>query len=301
MEETALQPRPTAISLATRLLPYVFIAILFIALAFYGTAIYNFFIPTVVQRRDFSLGLTMLAIIGGAAAFLSPCAFGMLPAYFAYFLSVDASTARAGSRFTRSLEYGLAAALGMATVAIVLAIAILWLGAAFAPSLRIVTPVPNPYTRALRILIGLLEILLGILQWRGRSLAFWLPGPSGLSAKGRSPLAWFYLYGILYVLCAMPCVANVMAAPLLAALATQGIIGVVVTELLFLSTMSVLMVIVSGIIGSTNEIVLRPLRLATPIMLKFTGAFLVLMGVVLVYLNLNLAAFRATFFHFPIR
>lgn len=99
----------------------------------------------------------------------------------------------------------------------------------------------------------------------------------------------------------MPCVANVMAAPLLAALATQGIIGVVVTELLFLSTMSVLMVIVSGIIGSTNEIVLRPLRLATPIMLKFTGAFLVLMGVVLVYLNLNLAAFRATFFHFPIR
>jgi len=113
-------------SMVTRwssLIPYIILAAAFVLIAYYGTAVYNFFIPTVVQRRDFSLGIWMLAAIGGVAAFLSPCAFGMLPAYFGFFLSMD-PPAQEGTETRRALRYGLAAAAGMITVAIALAVVI---------------------------------------------------------------------------------------------------------------------------------------------------------------------------------
>lgn len=40
--------------------------------------------------------------------------------------------------------------------------------------------------------------------------------------EARWPSLAFYLYGVLYILVALPCVANVMAAPLLVAATTKG-------------------------------------------------------------------------------
>jgi len=298
-------------SMVTRwssLIPYIILAAAFVLIAYYGTAVYNFFIPTVVQRRDFSLGIWMLAAIGGVAAFLSPCAFGMLPAYFGFFLSMD-PPAQEGTETRRALRYGLAAAAGMITVAIALAVVILIAGATFAPSLRVVTTTPNPYTRAVRMGAGLLLVVLGVLQWRGKSFAPGLRSQVGgvrqralhLKDTSKAPTLLFFQYGLLYVLVASPCVANVMAAPLLAAAATQGIGGLIVTEAVFLLTMATLMVIASVLIGVANQTVLARLRRSFPTVLRAASVLLIVMGLTLVYLDLDLGLFRRTFFLFPIR
>lgn len=294
---------------SSKVIPYALLAIAFVLIAFYGTGVYNFFIPTVVQNRDFSLGVSTLAVIGGVAAFLSPCAFGMLPAYFAFFLSVDSVAGEPERNLRKALQYGLAASLGMVTVAVGLALLILILGATFAPALRVVTPIPNPYTRSLRILAGVFLVTLGILQWRGRSIGLGLSNLTGtfqerthrLSRRARLPLLSFYLYGILYVLAAVPCVSNVMGAPLLAAFATRGIGAAVSTLFLFLLTMAVLMVVVSIFIGLANQTVLAGLRSSVPVVLRVTSVTMTAMGIALIYLDFNLATFRNLFFHFPVR
>ncbi|MDQ4142657.1 MAG: hypothetical protein M3198_02765 [Actinomycetota bacterium] len=291
------------------LLPYILLAISFVLLAFYGTGIYNFFIPTVVQQRDFSLGLYALAIVGGTAAFLSPCAFGMLPAYFGFFLSFGESVSEGDAKVRKGVTLGAAAAGGLVTVAVVLGILILVLGSTFAPTLRIVTPVPNPFTRGLRIVAGVLLLVLGIQQMRGRSLLSRLGSlprkvrerMDRAAQQERSPLGFFYLYGILYLLVALPCVANVMAAPLLFAFATQGLAGAVVTQALFLLTMATLMVMTSVGIGMAGKNVLVGLRASGRTVGAATGALIALMGAALVYLDIDRDAFRRLFFHFPIK
>jgi cytochrome c biogenesis protein CcdA len=309
MQSASVVVERTGWSRARGLGPYIVLAALFVLIAYYGTALYNFFIPTVVQQRDFSLGLYTLAVIGGAAAFLSPCAFGMLPAYFSYVVSLDSTTGTQEGNLARGFRYGLAAAAGMITVAVVLALLVLALGATFAPSLRVVTAEPNAVTRALRIGVGLILIVLGVQQWRGRPIALGLSGligraqarAGGASRGTHRPLLAFYLYGVLYVVAAMPCVTNVMAAPLLAAAATQGLGGVVVTESLFLGSMAALMIATSALVGASNQRLLRALGAAVPTVLRVASVVLIAMGATIVYLDLDLATFREQFFHFPIR
>jgi len=287
-------------------IPYILLAVAFLLIAYYGTAIYNFFIPTVVQRRDFSLGIWALAVIAGVAGFLSPCAFGMLPAYFAFFLSVDRAVPSSPRTPVRAFRAGLATAAGMVAVAVVLAIVVLSLGATFAPGLRVVTPVPNQYTRGLRIAAGVLLIVLGVLQWRGWSIAgSFRPGRTqawSLLRDGRTASALVcFQFGILYVLVALPCVANVMAAPLLAAAATYGLGGVVVAAGLFLLTMATLMVATSVLIGLTDQHLVAKLRGSARAVLRVASVILIAMGFTLIYLDLDLGLFRRLFFQFPIR
>src|SRR5260370_23655576 len=94
-----------------------------------------------------------------------------------------------GTGTRRALRYGLAAAAGMITVAIALAVVILIAGVTFAPSLRVVTTTPNPYTRAVRMGAGLLLVVLGVLQWRGKSFS---PGPRRPPRGGGPPGAPTY-------------------------------------------------------------------------------------------------------------
>jgi hypothetical protein len=92
-----------------------------------------------------------------------------------------------------------------------------------------------------------------------------------------------------------------MAAPMLAAAATQGIGGLIVTEAVFLLTMATLMVCTSILIGVANQTVLARLRQSLPTLLRAASVLLIVMGLTLIYLDLNLGLFRRTFFLFPIR
>jgi len=307
--DTSPQTRPTAPSVAVPLFTIGILVAVVVAIAYFGTEVYNFFIPTVIQKKDFSLGIWTLAIVGGVAGFLSPCAFGMLPYYFAFHLSATGAAESRGDVLRHSLGYGAAAALGMITFAICLAILILALGATFAPSLRIVTPVPNLATQIIRVLSGLLLIFLGVQQLRGRSVVQTLTGFFGkaeakaneLMAGDRSSFVAFFLFGLLYVVVAMPCVANVMAGPLLAATALHGAKGAVLAEMLFLGTMAVLMLLASICFGLANNFVTEKMEAMRDTILKSAGVIMIVLGAVIIYFDIDTPTFRKIFFQFPIR
>jgi cytochrome c biogenesis protein CcdA len=285
------------------------LTIICVAIAFYGTEVYNFFIPTVIQKKDFSLGIWTLAVIGGVAGFLSPCAFGMLPYYFAFHLSASCSSENRGDVLRHSVRYGAAAALGMISFAVCLAILILILGATFAPSLRIVTPIPNTVTQTIRVVSGLVLIFLGVQQLRGRSVVQTLGGffanaetkANELMVSDRPSLLAFYLFGLMYAIVAMPCVANVMAGPLLAATTLHGAKGAVLAEVLFLGTMSLLIFIASICFGLANKALIEKIESMRSTILKSAGLIMIMLGAVIIYLDLDTATFRQLFFAFPIK
>ncbi len=307
--DTPAESHPTARNAIASLFILGVLFIIFVAIAYYGTEVYNFFIPTVIQKKDFSLGIWTLAVIGGVAGFLSPCAFGMLPYYFAFHLSASCSPDRRGDMLSHSVRYGAAAALGMITFAVCLAILILALGATFAPSLRIVTPVPNVVTQIIRVVSGLLLIFLGVQQLRGRSVVQTLTGffakaeakANELMAGDRPSLVAFYLFGLLYVIVAMPCIANVMAGPLLAATTLYGAKGAVLAEGLFLGTMAMLMFLASICFGLANKAVIAKMESMREAILKSAGIIMILLGAIIIYLDIDTATFRQIFFQFPIR
>jgi cytochrome c biogenesis protein CcdA len=281
------------------------IALVFVAVAFFGTALYNYYIPEIAVARNFQLGLLAIPILGGAAAFLSPCAFGMLPAYFAAVLAVrsaeDGRTAE--RRLGPSMRYGAATAAGMLTAGIVLALAVALLGAAFAAQLRVVTAEPNLVVRNVRLFAGLLLVAIGLFHLSGRHLPLVgrLAGRSPVPVFNTAqPTGWFFAYGMLYLVVALPCVANLLAAPLLYSVATGGAVAGAATAVLFVVTMASMALLVAIFMGLSKEAVVHRLRASGRHLSRVAGALFTFVGATLVYLNLNLDTFRTVFFHFPI-
>jgi cytochrome c-type biogenesis protein len=308
LKERALRriPLPTG----KDLVPILFYLILgggLVAAAFFGTKLYNFYIPNIAAEKDFSLGLALIAVTGGVGAFLSPCAFGMLPAYFASFLALRGSQVEGrgtGHTVLASLRYGAATGAGMVLVGAILATLITVLGSTFAPGLRVVTAEPNEVTRAIRLAAGALLVLMAVAQligfrfpWVGRVAAIARLSPG----QTRRPTLWFFGYGLLYLLVALPCAANVLAAPLLYAYAIGGTDLAAGTAFLFLSTMAVMAVLVALIVGLSKDELVRRLKVSGRQVQVVAAVFFLGIGATLIYADANLAFFRETFFNFPIK
>lgn len=278
-----------------------------VAAAFYGTKLYNYYIPNIAGPKDFSLGLALIAVTGGVAAFLSPCAFGMLPAYFASFLALRGDRVEgqaAGHTVLASLRYGAATGAGMVAVGAILATLITVIGSTFAPGLRVVTSEPNEVTRAIRLAVGALLIVMAVAQltgfrwpWIGRIAAIARLSPR----QTERPALWFLGYGLLYLLVATPCVANLMAAPLLYAYAIGGTDMAAGTAFLFLAAMAVMAVLVALIVGLSKDELVRRMKVSGRPVQMIAAIFFLGIGATLIYADANLGFFRETFFHFPIK
>jgi cytochrome c biogenesis protein CcdA len=274
-----------------------------LAAAYFGTEIYNYYIPNIAGRHDFSLGLAAVSVVGGIAALLSPCAFGMLPSYFAFFLS--AHEPPRGPSLARtvgaSLRYGVATAAGITLAGAILALLIGAIGEAFAPDLRVVTSDPNHVTRAIRLVAGVLLVSLGVAHICGVGLP-WSAAAAADRLRTRTdrPMLWFFAYGLLYILVALPCTANLMAAPVLYGLSTGGTELAAAAAGLFLATMAVMSMVVALLVGLSKDAVLHQFQVSARHIQTVAALFFVAVGLALIYLNLDLDLFRRTFFDFPI-
>lgn len=276
-----------------------------VAVAFLGTGIYNYFIPNIAGAHDFSLGLATVAVVGGMAALLSPCAFGMLPAYFAYFLAVRGDAAEGPTQagtVRASLRYGAATGTGIVVAGGGLAVLVVVLGAAFAPGLRVVTSDPNELTRGIRMTAAIVLILVGIAHLRGYRLPWSAASRVSplLRERRARPTLWFFGYGLMYILVALPCVANLLAAPLLYAVATAGPGAAAGTALLFFSTMAVGSAIVAVLVGCSKDHVLRRFQASAPTVHRVAAIVFIVVGTSMLMFSLDLHLFRSLFFGFPI-
>lgn len=235
---------------------------------------------------DFNLHL--LAVVAGIAGFFSPCAFPLLPSYFAFYHRSGGE--RSGARLA------LAAAAGVVTFDLVLGALIAVLGAGVAQGLSITSPEPSVLVRAFRGLVGVALLVLGVGQLRG-----WTLKPRFVDVLAyrtrprregtRSAAASLYLYGLGYNAAGMGCTGPILAGLLVFALAAGGAGAALSAFAVFALTMGALMLAVSALVAASRETLITRLKAAAPPLKAAGGVLLVLVGIFNVATTLNQALF----------
>lgn len=225
--------------------------------------------------------LFFLSIIFGTAAFFSPCAFSVLPAYVARFIGSEAD-ARDGHALRKGLTFGVQAALGVITVAVLvgLVIAVLGASAPFAKDPR----QDIPLILGIRVAAGFLIALMGLLTITGRTLPHaWLQRKiaGGTGKKGA------FLYGMLYNGAAIGCTGPILLGLMLYALTQGNFLGALTSFLVFALTMGALMTVLTMIITVSGQTVVKRLAPAAPAIKKIAGWIMLGTGLAIAILTLE--------------
>lgn len=231
--------------------------------------IYNVMIPGAFSQYN----LIVLSIVFGIAAFFSPCAFTVLPAYVANLLGQK----RVGRG--RVLYTGIAAASGIIAVNMVLGFIIALLGAAtpFAKDPRQDIPV----ILGIRTLAGALIALLGVsmLLKRSPNLHFVQKFFSG------SPRNLF-TFGVFYNAAAIGCTGPILLGLMLYAYASGSFVSALTAFAVFSLTMGMLMVVVTLFTGTLRIRWQRAAKL-TPTVQTVAAVIMVFVGLSIVLLTLE--------------
>lgn len=117
-----------------------------------------------------SANVYLFAIVAGVASFFSPCAFPLLPSYFSFYQTAGRRADGPGKGAGKALKFGLAAALGVITFALILGAIIAVLGTGVAQRLSISAPEASQFVRIFRGVVGAILLTLGISQLLGWNL-----------------------------------------------------------------------------------------------------------------------------------
>jgi len=238
--------------------------------------IYNVALPKAMGNFN----LIVLAMIFGVAAFFSPCAISVLPAYVSHYLSTgDQETT---TKIGRLLYLGLLGALGIILVNMVIGLVIAVLGNA-APFEK--DPRDDiALVLGVRIAVGAIITLLGIMTISGKRLR--IPFAQHLLSKASFDQSIFY-YGIFYNTAAIGCTGPILLGLILFALSAWSFAGAITVFVVFSLTMGVLMIITTVLIGLFKGTLVRKMMTALPVIEKIAGATMIFIGLALVILTLE--------------
>lgn len=234
------------------------------------------FVTSIAMPQAFgNYNLFVLSGAAGVAAFFSPCVFPLLPGYVTYDLGLQG---RRGSRLTRSLALGAAAALGVIAVNVAIGAIIAALGQAtpFQPD-----PRKDPAVVLLiRTLAGVAVAGLGVLTLTGRSLAVGLltkmiPTPPVTTTRGFRRM---FLFGSFYNAAGIGCTGPILLSIILFALTAGSTAGALLAFLSFSVTMGALMIGVTVLAGLSQVLLVQRLRVATPFLHRLGGVVMILVG-----------------------
>lgn len=250
----------------------VFVGVLGYRVGFLGF-VYGLVVPDAFSRVD----VMTLAAVMGVAAFFSPCAFPLLPAYMTFQLQ-----AQRGSRLRRALYLGLLAALGVALVNLAVGVVIALVGAA-APFNA--DPRQDPWVvLAPRLLGGLFVSYLGALYLLDKSLSL---GPLerlagqvsvGGSAGSAHPARDSFLYGLLYNVIGIGCTGALLLGLVVYTLTIGSFWTALGAFAVFSAAMGVLMIAVTALVGLSRPYLLRRLRASLPAVRRVSGAIMLVVG-----------------------
>lgn len=203
------------------------------------------------------------ALTAGILTVFSPCGYALLPGYVSYYL---------GSRLSlmRAVYGGVACTLGLVSVFSVIGGLSSALGAVL-PGL----------VQLLNLLAGLILVLMGsaiLLKLRLPYLT--LP----VSPSRRSGLTGFYLYGVVYGLSGVGCSAPIFLSVLVFAL-SRGLVNGIVTFIVYAVGMGLPLILTIVLVAEANELIIRRISGATPIIQRAGGVALILVGLYLFYYN----------------
>jgi len=245
-----------------------------------------------------STQLYLLAVVAGVASFFSPCAFPLLPSYISFYYAADQRT-HDGS--AGRLRLGLAGALGVVTFDLVLGLIIAVFGAGLARGLSITSAEPSQFVLIVRIAIGIILLILGIGQLAGWNLKpqiadrfVYATQPKRGATRG--PAASLYFYGLGYTIAGLGCTGPILAALVVAALASGGPNSALSAFLVFAATMAALMLLVSALVGGSRETIINRLKAQTPRIQRLSSYLLILVGAFNILSSFYLSQFQTLFF-----
>lgn len=234
-------------------------------------------VNTILMPANFqAFGLVTLALAIGTAAFFSPCAFPLLPAYAAY-----AIEAHQGPRsLVRSLKLGLLAGAGLSVVVLAVGAVVALLGAAapFQPD-----PRQDPWwLLGIRIAAGLAIATFGLLTLTRRTGAlsrfFHALQRRQAGPGARTPAKGMFLFGLAYSTAGIGCTGPLLVALMLYAFAFADPLLSLLGFLVFAATMVVLMTLVTVLVGLARGETVQRFRAAAPRIQQVGGAVTLVVG-----------------------
>lgn len=239
-----------------------------IGFAGYYFGFLNFIYKVMIPGAFSQYNVIVLSVIFGTAAFFSPCAFTVLPAYVSNYLGKSERK----EQFSRSLYLGIIAALGIVTVNMVIGLIIASLGAAtpFAKDPR----QDIPLILVIRALAGLLIAALGVATLIGKqpNLHFIQKIFSRLNFSQN-----MYAYGIIYNAAAIGCTGPILLGLILYAYASGSFATALTAFAAFSLTMGTLMVAVTVLSGIFKQAIIKRMVKVT-LLIKTAAAFVMIIA-----------------------
>jgi cytochrome c-type biogenesis protein len=201
------------------------------------------------------------AFMAGIFSIFSPCGFALLPGYVFYYM---------GSSFTigKALTGGISCTLGLITVFTVLGGLASGLG-----------EISSHLIPVFDLIAASILLLLGFIMMVGKPFPY-LSIPVK-PVRRRGPIG-FYLFGLIYGLAGIGCSAPIFISVLLYAM-SKGFVNGMFTFIAYASGMAVPIILTSILLAEAKEYIIRKFTKNTPLIQRVSGAFLVIVGLYLVY------------------
>ncbi|MFQ5800836.1 MAG: cytochrome c biogenesis CcdA family protein [Candidatus Hydrothermarchaeales archaeon] len=238
----------------------------------------SYVLPNLARIGTFSQStILVFAFLAGLISFFAPCALPLLPGYISFYLgSVDENSANGG--IIRPLRLGLLGALGIITFFGLIGAVLSVLGTSAAP-----------YFTALKPVITLVIILLGLSLYRGYSLDRGFLGKMArktmknenileLGASGK-----VFLFGAGYGAASLGCTLPLFLAIVLYPLLGGSFAPALTAFALYSSAMGLMMLLTTLLVSRSKEAVLRELAGSMVRIKRASGVVLVLVGIYLIY------------------
>lgn len=259
--------------------------ILIFAVILLGYFTFRYFVTGVTKSFE-SYSLLFLAIVAGVATFFSPCSFPTLPAYLVSFYGKK----RKG--ISKIAYYGVLTALGIIVFNIIFGSLIGFLGENFAKSFSLSTDQPNLYVRIFRGVVGSALIVFGIYQYfTGFAFFHRIGNYSSKMVVKASDTSRAFTYGFAYNIIGIGCAGPILSGLILFAFSTAGLTQALTAFIVFSLTMSLLMIILSLLVGLAKKETLERLTNVAPKIKKWSAVILILVGLYLLLSSIFIESF----------
>ena len=207
------------------------------------------------------LSTLIFVFVAGASAFLSPCAYPMLPGYISYYMGKNFSLIKA-------LYSGFFLTMGLITTFSIIGLIASILG-----------NIINSYIPILELVAGIAMILLGISILFEINIFF----TPTLKTPKRNGLLGIYFYGIIYGLATLGCSAPIFFATLFWAVVQSGPLTGLITFIVYSFGMGVPLILTTILLSIFKKKSLNKLKNMTPKIQKLSGIILIVIGIYLMY------------------
>jgi cytochrome c biogenesis protein CcdA len=169
------------------------------------------------------------------------------------------------------------------------------LGISAGQALSISGSEPSRFVLWFRAGVGVMLVALGLAQWFNFNLKpsiadklAWYTRPNRQGHGGATTL---YLYGLGYTAAGIGCTGPILAGLTVVALSTGGFSTAITIFAVFAITMGGLMLLVSGLVATSQETLIQRLKTGTPRIKRITSVLLVLVGFFYIFTVLRLDLF----------